>query len=285
LRIDENQQTLSVKVDNKIPDFIIGDDQYLAQVITNLISNAIKFTPNGGSIHLDISLSGKTDESCELRFEVADSGIGISPEKKEKLFQPFEQAESGTSREYGGTGLGLTISKRIIELMGGTIWIESELGKGSRFMFTIKVLSGSGTNVREDTACIQSENNGQKDGEFKGKRMLLAEDIAINREILIALLENTGIIIETAENGKEALDMMEAGKYDIIFMDVQMPKMDGYESTRLIRRTFPDIPIIAMTANVFKDDIEACIKSGMNDHLGKPLDIEKIFEKLRKYLV
>ena len=313
-RVDEKKQTLHVNVDNAIPRFVIGDDQRLAQVITNLMFNAIKFTPEGGNIRLGISLNEEIDESCELRIEVADNGIGISPEQQKKLFQVFGQAESGISREYGGSGLGLIISKRIIELMGGSIKVESELGKGARFTFTAKVLRAEKSDAYEYSSPVhkQSESVSGTEGEFTGRRLLLAEDIEINREILITLLENTGLIIDCAENGKEALDMIEAssGKYDIIFMDVQMPKMDGHESTRRIRaieaefaeklsgasfsegetrsnnRNLPkQIPIIAMTANVFKDDIEACLEAGMNDHLGKPLDIEKVFEKLRKYLL
>jgi len=201
----------------------------------------------------------------------------------------FEQAENGRRREYGGTGLGLSISKRIVELMGGKIWIESELGKGAKFAFTIKVQPGrkSGSDTTETAEVIDRDAN---KGILTGKKLLIAEDIEINREILIALLDDTGLKIDCAENGKEALDMIAADpeKYDMVFMDVQMPKMDGLEATRRIRALPPRIreklPIIAMTANVFKDDIEACISAGMDDHLGKPLDIDKVLEILRKYL-
>jgi PAS domain S-box-containing protein len=288
-RVDEKRQKLTANIDSNIPRFLVGDDQRLSQVITNLLSNAVKFTPEGGNINLAASLLNETDGNCELRIEVADSGIGISPDQQKRLFNAFEQAESGTSRKYGGTGLGLAISKRIVELMGGRIWVESELGKGAKFIFTIKALRGNDhvndSLDAEDTV----ENRAAGDGEFLGKTLLFAEDVEINREILIMLLDNTGLVIDCAENGKEAVEKMEAApeKYDIVFMDIQMPIMDGLEATRRIRK-LPmcergKLPIIAMTANVFKDDIEACLAAGMDDHISKPLDVNKVFEKLRQY--
>jgi len=287
-RADEKRQVLSINVDKNIPRFIVGDDHHLAQVITNLLSNAVKFTPEKGKISLEASLVGGTDEYCELRIEVTDTGIGISTEKQAKLFDAFEQAENGTSRQYGGTGLGLAITKRIVELMGGRIWVESEIGKGAKFTFTVKMLYSKENKNSEEYN--NGNNSMENNNNFFGKRMLLAEDVEINREILISLLGDTGLIIDCAENGKEALNMIEAApdKYDIVLMDVQMPKMDGLEATRQIR-ALPalqgaELPIIAMTANVFKDDIEKCLAAGMNDHLGKPLDIDKILDKLRIYL-
>jgi len=292
-RVDEKKQHLTANIDNNIPRFLFGDDQRLAQVITNLLSNAVKFTPENGNIHLEASLLNETNGICELQIEVVDDGIGISPEHQDRLFNAFEQAESGTSRKFGGTGLGLAISKRIVELMGGKIWVESELGKGAKFIFIIKALRSNkasysidyteeGLNTEEKT-----ENKGMTDGEFIGRTLLFAEDVEINREILITLLESTGITIDCAENGKEALEKITASpeKYDIVFMDIQMPIMDGLEATRQIRK-LPNcergrLPIIAMTANVFKEDVEACLAAGMDDHLSKPLDIDKVLEKLR----
>jgi CheY-like chemotaxis protein/two-component sensor histidine kinase len=286
-RADEKRQKLTMKMSGDVPRFVVGDDQRLAQVITNLLSNAVKFTPEKGEIGIDISLTGEADGVCELRVEISDNGIGISPEQQEKLFSAFVQAESGTSRKYGGTGLGLVISKNIIELMGGKIWIESELGKGARVIFTIKAerLAATGTIVDADNGLAVAA------GEFKGKTMLLAEDVEINREILISLLENTGLNSACAENGKEALDMVEAtpDKYDMVFMDIQMPEMDGLDATRRIRalpgHQREKLPIIAMTANIFKEDIEACQAAGMDGHIGKPIDIDKVLEALRTYLV
>jgi len=294
-RAEEKQQSLTVSVDSTIPEFIVGDDQRLAQVITNLLSNAIKFTPEGGIIELKASLDEKSGDECRLRIEVADSGIGLSPEQQNKLFKMYEQAESGTSRKFGGTGLGLSISKRIIELMSGSIWVESELGSGARFIFTVKVLSSEKRSdyidEQTDATTTQSDDLNNMDGRFTGMRMLIAEDIEINREILISQLEHTGLVIVSVENGKEALNMVEAATemFDIILMDVQMPVMDGLEATRRIR-ALPScksdkLPIIAMTANVFKEDIEDCLEAGMDDHISKPLDNDRVFEVLGKYLL
>ena len=296
-RMDEKHQLLSVSMDKNIPRFVVGDEQRLIQVITNLLSNAVKFTPEGGKIDLSAGLLGEEDGCYELRIEVADSGIGISAEQQERLFGAFEQAETGTSRQYGGTGLGLVISKNIVEMMDGKIWVESELGEGARFIFTVK----AGRCDRQDDfpSKISAEEyldagpdaDDTSDSDFHGKRLLIVEDIDVNREILMSLLENTGLIIDCAENGKEALDMVASATdaYDIIFMDMQMPVMDGLESTRHIR-ALPDpgsaaIPIIAMTANVFKDDIDACLAAGMDDHLGKPIDFRRVLALLRRYLI
>ena len=282
-RADEKKQKLIVNKDKHIPSYVIGDDQRLAQVITNLVDNAVKFSPENGCINLDISLIDERNDQIEIKIEVADNGIGMSPQQQNKIFKAFEQAESGMNREYGGTGLGLVISKNIIELMDGSIRVESDPGKGSKFIFTVKLLRCN--KIRQ----VNAENKVKRDvkGEFAGKRMLLAEDVEINREILIALLEDTGLMFDCAVNGKEALDMIESTpeRYDIIFMDLQMPQMDGYEATRRIRSVAGiDLPIVALSANVFTSDIEKCITAGMNDHLGKPLDMDKIIEVLRKYL-
>jgi len=288
-RVDEKQQVFSVDVDSNIPRFIIGDDLRLAQVLTNLMSNAVKFTPEGGRVFLSASLICATNDTCELCFKVADSGIGIPYERQTGIFESFEQATDGTSREYGGTGLGLAISKRIVELMGGKIWVESKPGEGAAFSFTVKLQICK----KDDIYCSDEDtcDSPMEVGEFVRKRMLLAEDIEVNREIMLSLLEDTGIMIDCVDNGKDAFRIIEesADKYDIVLMDVQMPQMDGLEATRHIR-ALPDaraakLPIIAMTANVFKDDIEACLAAGMDGHLGKPIDSDKVMGVLRKYLI
>ena len=289
-RADERQQVLIVNIDYKIPRLVVGDDQRMAQVITNLLSNAVKFSYEGGEICLNASLASETDDHCELLIEVSDNGIGISPEQQERLFGAFEQVQNGTSRKYGGTGLGLTITKRIVEMMDGRIWVESELDKGSKFICTVWV--GRAPENEDDSSEGESLSEGAADGvyRFEGKRLLIVEDIEINREILITLLEDSGLIIDCAENGKEALDIIKAEpeKYDIVFMDLRMPQMDGLEATRRIRSLPPrqrkKLPIVAMTANVFKEDIKACLAAGMDDHLGKPVDIDKVIGVLRKYL-
>ena len=290
-RSDEKKQSLTQSIDESIPRFLIGDEQRLAQVITNILANAVKFTPEGGEVHLEVILVEETVESHTLRIEVTDSGIGIAPEKQEKLFQAFEQAESGISREFGGTGLGLVISRRIVEHMGGRIWIESKLGHGAKFIFTIQAKrSERSEDDTEDGTESDNFDSMADDTDLHGKKLLVAEDIEINREILLSLLDGFGLIIDCAENGKDALQMVEAdpSKYDIVFMDIQMPGMDGLEATRRIRalpgHNREKLPIIAMTANVFKSDIEECLAAGMDDHLGKPLDMDKVIEKLRMYL-
>ena len=287
-RAEEKHQQLTVNIDPDIPRLLNGDEQCLAQVITNILANAVKFTTDYGIIQLEALLLKEDNDLCELQISVTDNGIGMSPEQQEKMFVAFEQAESGISREYGGTGLGLVISKRIIELMNGRIWVESELGKGARFVFTIQVLRSF--KDRELSPLTDVTVNPSDQAQLAGKNLLVVEDIEINREIVISLLEDTGLAIDCAENGQEALSMIEADplKYDIVFMDLQMPKMDGITATRHIRE-LPEqrkirLPIVAMTANVFKSDIEECYAAGMDDHLGKPLDLEKVFAVLAKYL-
>jgi signal transduction histidine kinase/ActR/RegA family two-component response regulator len=292
-RMEEKHIRFLVNLSENLPAFIVSDDQRLAQVLTNLLSNAVKFTPEGGTITLSASLSEPCadEETMTLEFSVADTGIGISPENQAKLFHSFEQADGSISRKYGGTGLGLAISKRIVELLGGTIWLESEEGKGSNFIFRIEALrgkeEGSGPNFTEKVA---QEAHGDLKDCFKGKHVLLVEDIEINREIVISFLEETGIVIDGVEDGRKAVEAFKAAplKYDVIFMDVQMPEMDGYEATSCIRALdaprAKDVPIVAMTANVFREDIEQCLAVGMNDHLGKPVDFDEIVEKLFKYI-
>jgi len=419
-KVDEKQQTLTVHIDKNIPEILEGDDQRLTQVITNIISNAVKFTPEKGLIQLEAVLEGRQGDMCKIRISVSDTGIGITDEQKSRLFRSFEQADNSTSRKFGGTGLGLVISKNIIEMMNGEIWVDSEINKGSTFIFTIqvravqqnseKLLSSeiNNKNVRilivddsldvleyikdtvtqfemscdtasggeqalemirkhgsydlyfidwkmpemdgialtvkikeefskdpmvlmissaewseiEDKAkaaginkflpkplfpshildaineCFgnkMANKSDKKDDDeencFAGKHILLVEDVEINSEIVLSLLEFTGVNIDCAENGVIAVEKFSENydKYDLIFMDIQMPEMDGYEATTTIRamNDIPraaDIPIIAMTANVFREDIDKCMESGMNGHISKPIDYMEVIETLHKYL-
>ena len=295
-RLEEKKQSFTIQMDESIPSSLIGDDQRLAQVITNLLGNAVKFTPNGGFVRLNASLLHLEDDTCTIQIEVVDSGIGISQEQQAGLFQSFQQVDTNTARLYGGTGLGLSISKRLVEMMGGNIWIESELGKGATFTFTAQMKRGDlKDNNRNGTFLDITRKHGDEDGtnmavDYTGKCVLLAEDVDINREIVISLLEPTNLTIDCAENGVEAVSMFADSpeRYDMIIMDIQMPEMDGHDATRHIR-SFDNpkaktIPIIAMTANVFREDIDKCLEAGMNDHIGKPLDINTLMDLINKYL-
>ncbi|MDR0949486.1 MAG: response regulator [Lachnospiraceae bacterium] len=416
-KIEEKQQRLFVQIDDQIPKILLTDDQRLSQVITNLVSNATKFTPEQGHISVQAFLEEKHEEDCVIRFVVKDDGIGISSDRQTKLFGSFEQADNSISRKYGGTGLGLAISKKIVDLMGGTIWVTSTPGHGATFEFTIQAKEGKNKvkpmnipytklntlrvlavddepeigellkailqkigihcdyaqngeevvkmldegiehqiyfvdwrmpsmdgievckRIREKSkhsvvimisamewALIEKEAYGvgidqfmpkplfptavieciyrclsMKDGSeliqeskeienYEGNCILLVEDVEINSEIVQELLKPTGVKIECAMNGQEAVTMFRANpnRYHVIFMDLQMPEMDGFEATRQIRaldiESAKTIPIIAMTANVFREDIERCLACGMNDHIGKPLDLQNVMTKLRNWL-
>ncbi|MDR3052726.1 MAG: response regulator [Coriobacteriales bacterium] len=422
-RIEEKHQLFSVSLDSTIPNTIIGDEQRLAQVITNLLSNANKFTPEGGTITVDTRLVDDNGKQVVIEVQVHDTGIGITEEQQGRIFLEFEQADNLTTRKYGGTGLGLAISKRIVEMMGGAIRVDSKQGVGATFSFTITMGKGqdhpgsllspdvnwntirllavddsediltffseftqrigvrcdtaaggaealelikkkggydvyfvdwrmplmdgielarhikegeTGTSVvimisatelnliEDDARAVGVDRFLQKplfpstiadtinqiigteaatqgavtqlgEGEageltYEGYTILLAEDMAVNREIALALLEDTLLTIDCAENGQEAVDMFKAdpARYDLIFMDMQMPLMDGLEATKAIRALdLPQagsIPIVAMTANVFREDIERCLAAGMNDHVGKPINFNEVLLKLRQYL-
>jgi len=239
----------------------------------------------------NLKIVEENEKKCRLRICVSDNGIGITREQQQKLFTAFEQADSGTSRKYGGTGLGLAISKRIVEMMDGTIWVESDIDRGSKFYIEINVEKSIKKDETTQHEIVEENINTEPadTAELSGNNILVAEDVEINREIIIALLEETGVNIDLAENGKEAVNMVKAQpeKYDIVFMDMRMPEMDGLEATRQIRTLPPrnreKLPIIAMTANVFRDDVDACIEAGMDDHIGKPIDLERVMEVIRKY--
>ena len=273
------QQSVTTDIDPSMPDTLIGDERRLSQVIFNLLSNAIKFTQEQGSIQINAIVREIKADTLTLQIEVIDNGIGMPKEQQEKLFLPFEQADGGIDRKFGGAGLGLAISEHIVGLMGGEIWLESELGKGSKAAFTV--------NMRLKAP----EAKNASPLSLAGKMMLLAEDVEINREIVMAMLEDTGLHIECAVDGHNALELFAAApeKFDIILMDINMPGMDGVEATRRIRSLqTPEgakVPIIAMTANVRMNEVETYLAAGMNDHIGKPLSYDKLLNMLNNYLV
>ena len=296
-RIDEKNHQFAVYIDRAIPQMLIGDDQRLVQAITNLLGNAVKFTPENGSIKINTYLMSEENDICKIKISISDTGIGISPEQQADLFNAFTQAETHTSRKFGGTGLGLPITKNIVEMMGGEIWAESEPENCTTFSFTVCLKRGentvAGVDAHEDelkNVRVPAADSGHT-GIFEEYNVLLAEDIDINREILMTLLEHTLLKIDIAVNGAEAVRMYSDApdKYDMIFMDIQMPEMDGYEATRKIRSLdtpgASTVPIVAMTANVFKEDIDNCISAGMNGHIGKPINIDEVVNTLRDYLL
>lgn len=291
-KMEEKHIELKVYTDDAIPEVLYGDDQRLAQVITNLLSNAAKFTPKNGKVSIRSKLLEKNDDLYRIQVDIEDNGIGISLEQQARLFSSFQQAESSTSRTYGGTGLGLAISKQLVGMMGGDIWVESKLGEGSVFSFTFTSTKGDEETLTKDGDSRDNTKDSAKLklDDFSGKTILLAEDVDINREIIQVLLEPTQVTLEVVKNGLEALEAFSARpeRYDIIFMDVQMPEMDGIEATQRIRALkvprAKSIPIVAMTASVFREDVEKCLAVGMNGHLGKPIVLDEVLATLRLYL-
>ncbi|MCE9061160.1 ATP-binding protein [Parabacteroides distasonis] len=275
---------------------IIGDSLRLNQVLSNLLSNALKFTPAKGIIKLRVSKTGEDQENVYLRFEVIDTGCGIAEENYDKIFESFEQENVDVTYKYGGTGLGLSIVKRFTQLMGGSIHVTSVQGSGSTF--TVDLPFGK---VKESGELARfSDINGRDDlakdcyvidYDFKGKRILLVEDNELNREIAEELIGATGASVESAEDGVQAVEKFKEsaeGYYDLILMDVQMPHMDGYEATRCIRALgrsdAQKVPIFAMTANAFAEDVQKSREAGMNAHISKPLDIRAVYKQMNRYL-
>jgi two-component system sensor histidine kinase/response regulator len=264
-----------------VPRYLVGDPLRLGQVVTNLVSNAVKFTERG-RITVSFRCAERDGDRVQLRAEVRDTGIGMTPEQAARLFQAFSQADGSTTRRYGGTGLGLTISKRLVELMGGAVGVESAPGKGSTFSFSAWFGLG-------DEAALPAQATSAQAIRLDGVRLLLAEDNDINQQIAVELLQGAGAQVEVAANGTESLEMLAArgaGHYDAVLMDLQMPEMDGFEATTRIRADarFAELPIIAMTAHAMLEERERCLKAGMVDHITKPIDPEAMFRTLARWV-
>jgi signal transduction histidine kinase len=293
-RAEAKGQSFAVSVDEDMPEAFVGDDARARQALVNVLSNAVKFTGEGGSVSLSVtgSASGQSGRYV-VRADVRDNGIGIDEEKQKNLFEAFRQADAGMTRRYGGAGLGLALSKSILERMGGSINLSSKPGEGSTFSIEIPFeiaadgpdADGAGADGQGGRAFGEPEG-GAEAARFDGKVILLAEDVEINREIVTALLEDTGVTVDEAKDGAEAIEMFSGnpGRYGLILMDIQMPGVDGFEAARAIRAIDQETPIVATSANAFREDVETSLASGMNEHLSKPVERDMLIDVLQRYL-
>ena len=286
-QIDEKNQTLTIIKENIRHEWVNGDQVHLMQIFSNLVSNAVKYTQEGGKIQFLVEeCETKSSVYAKYRFLVSDNGIGMSADFKETIFDAFTRAESSVTNKIQGTGLGMAITKNLVEAMGGTIDVESELGQGSCFEVLIDLRIAEGRKV---VLTAQEEIDEPDSNTLKGMRFLCAEDNELNAEILMELLKIEGaecIICENGERVLEAFEQSAPGDYDMILMDVQMPVMNGYDATRAIRRSTHElaktIPIIAMTANAFSEDIQYSLAAGMNAHISKPVDMKTLEKTIRR---
>ena len=285
-RAEEKGLEFKLDIHDDVPKALIGDPVRLTQVLINLSGNAIKFTEKG-SVTIRVRLKNKNTESADVEFSVMDTGIGIPEDKLGKIFESFSQASSDTTRKYGGTGLGLTISKQLIELQGGAIQVTSTMGQGTSFSFHLAYMIGNAADVGKPIV-LEGDANPE---ELRGLNILLVEDNPFNQMVAVDTLTDLvkEINIDVADNGKIALDMLRAKDYDILLMDVQMPEMDGFEATQKIRTTFDkpkrNTPIMAMTANVTNDEVEKCFESGMDQYISKPFAQQDLLNKIAQLTV
>jgi len=280
----EKNLQLNYQLDNSIPDEFVGDSLRLSQVLINLVSNAIKFSPKDSMITISNRQLQLTPLGLKLEFMVEDEGIGLTEEQQQKLFQAFTQADASTTRQYGGTGLGLAICNRLTHLMKGEIWVKSQKDVGSRFYFTVILELGSEESMTQLSDGHSDVNFARQ--KVHGIRLLLVDDDEINLEVAEAILSEENIEVVTARNGQDALDKLDIEKVDGVLMDCQMPVMDGFEATRKIRMTpkLATLPVLALTANAMQQDRIKVLEAGMNDHITKPLDVDKLFVSLAKWI-
>ncbi len=286
---DRKKLPIKLKIGPKVPEFLVGDPVRLKQIIINLVNNAIKFTEEG-EVRIEVETQELNDGKATLLFRVVDTGIGISEEGQKRLFQSFSQVDKSTTRKFGGTGLGLAISKNLSHMMGGEIGVISKEGEGSVFWFTVQL--DITTRDAYEASVKPDQEEGQKGAKERRKlNILLAEDNKINQKVAMVNLNNLGHEVDVANNGKEAVDKFKQRPYDLIFMDIQMPEMDGMEATEKIReienqqKVTKKIPIIAMTANTMEGDREKYLQIGMDDYVSKPFKQEELVNIFDKYTV
>jgi CheY-like chemotaxis protein len=269
--------TLEFLQNDNIPDRLAGDSTRLLQILTNLIGNAIKFS-HKGKVLVWAELVSRKKSQLQLQFAVMDEGIGIHPEAQKTLFQPFSQADASSTRRYGGTGLGLSICKQLVELMGGSIHVDSAPGQGSTFSFTIPLKVDTGTPAKEAAADAVLP-------QLPGKRILVVEDNPTNQAVAQKLLERIGVDVTLAHNGREAVEILSGQTFDAVLMDIQMPELSGDEATMKIRQELGlTLPIIAMTAHAMPGEREKCLQAGMDDVITKPVDVPRLYKLLSQYL-
>nr|MBA3901204.1 response regulator [Bacteroidota bacterium] len=284
-KFNEKNLKLVKQFDENIPEILLGDAMRLRQIILNLVSNAIKFTSEG-TITMSFHMLKEDAESATIEFELTDTGIGIPQDRLEHIFNNFEQAQIETSNSYGGTGLGLAIVKQLIELQGGTVFVKSEIGKGSTFGFVMNFGKiSSETQLKASEELIMVKDNIIPGAAPKDIKVLVAEDVMLNQLLIKIILADFGFELDIAENGQLAIEKLKENKYDIVLMDLQMPVMNGFEATAYIRNQMnSQIPIIALTADVTSIDVENCKAVGMNDYISKPIDEALLYSKMIKHL-
>ncbi|MEO9967829.1 MAG: response regulator [Reichenbachiella sp.] len=275
---NSNEVELIVQVDPSVPDYMMGDPVRINQILTNLISNGLKFTERG-EVRLEVKEKSVEDGLHEIMFIVSDTGVGIPANRLDTIFETFAQASADTTRKYGGTGLGLPIVKKLVELYGGEITVNSKEGVGSRFEFTLHLTkSDSASTAQQEELRIEKIND---------VKLLVVEDHPLNQLLIKATLNGQNVKFDLANHGKEAIDMLKDNCYDLILMDIHMPEMGGVKATQIIRNILPEpqrsIPIIAMTASAIRSDLEACLNNGMNDYIPKPFKAEELFSKIQKW--
>jgi PAS domain S-box-containing protein len=275
IKFHEKELKLVTDFDKTIPELLLGDSVRLNQIMLNLVSNAIKFTTEG-KITVSVHLKSEDDDNVTIEFTVSDTGIGIPQNMIATIFENFEQATTSTARLFGGTGLGLAIVKKLVEKQGGTIDVKSKINEGSTFSFVL-----SFQKVKPEPVSIISITEVELDTSIKNLKVLVVEDVALNQLLMKIILDDFGFERDIANNGKEAIEILQSKSFDIVLMDLQMPEMNGFEATEVIRKKLnSNIPIIALTADVTADDLKQCKSFGMNDHIAKPIDEKLLYSKI-----